>query len=125
MTGREWSPRVSGLTNRYSSLSGWEVILLGIFVLGGNVVTALVFSVLWAWFVVPLGVVSISIWHMMGLLTLWESLTYHLRKDEGKRAFRDLLVEKVIGEKLLGPIFLLAALYPIHCLMTGVWPWTK
>lgn len=45
---------------------------------------AWVMAQLWAWFMVPLGVVSIGMAHTLGLSTLFGMYTYHLTRTEVK-----------------------------------------
>ena len=66
----------------------WSFILLFIV---ASCLEGLVLSYLWEWFVVPLGMKSVSILHAVGLCVLLDFITYHYydykRSEEAGFAF--------------------------------------
>lgn len=61
------------------------LIFLGglVFIMGMSVFSGFVLSILWGWFAVPLGIMSISIPHAIGISVLISSITQQI--DSRKR----------------------------------------
>ena len=77
-----------------------------------GVLTGIVFSSLWIWFVVPLGYPQISIFHALGLTTLISILRFDSAKPTSSDSIKEALLKPVIA---LGGSWLFGFLW--HSLM--------
>jgi|LauGreDrversion4_2_1035121.scaffolds.fasta_scaffold64605_4 hypothetical protein len=77
-----------------------------------GVLTGIVFSSLWGWFVVPLGYPQISIFHALGLTTLISILRFDPAKPTPSDSIKEALLKPVIA---LGTAWLFGFLW--HSLM--------
>ncbi len=77
-----------------------------------GVLTGIVLSSLWGWFVVPLGYPQISIFHALGLTTLISILRFDSVKQTTPDGIKDALLKPVIA---LGTAWLSGFLW--HSLM--------
>ena len=69
-----------------------------------------VLSILWAWFVVPLGVIAVSVPHAVGLSILITMLTLHKTEDK----------DRTTEEKIAA--YVMVVIYPLMSLFFG-WIW--
>ena len=60
-------------------------------------------SILWGWFLVPLGLQAISITTAIGISMIFTFLTHHSSKNDDSKDFRELMV-KMVGACLLKPM---------------------
>lgn len=94
-------------------------ILLVALVLPSILWRGFVIAKLWAWFVVPLGVVEISAWHAAGLsgLIAWvaDSTAYRNAKDDKKTAGEQFAY--ACGMALLAPLLAWAMGAVVHAFM--------
>jgi hypothetical protein len=74
-----------------------------------------VFSVLWGWFVVPLGVVAIGVAHAIGLTTVFGFLTTHLTHYQRKQS--DNPFGDALGRMLVVPFLVLFFAWIVHLFM--------
>ena len=74
-----------------------------------------VLSVMWSWFMVPIGVAEIGVAHACGVSTIVAMLTYRKHKDDDDtdHARRNLALAALV------PLFLLGFAWVYHSLMGG------
>lgn len=75
----------------------WKIVLM--FVSG--IYKAYVMSLLWVWFIVPLGAPSLNMWHMYGLIVMYGSMFMKLPpKDEEVYSSGEILAVSVVATSL-------------------------
>jgi hypothetical protein len=79
------------------------------------IIRGLVFSILWTWFVVPLGVMSIGIAHAIGISSTVGFLTMHLSNSKIKNS--DNPFGDALGQMLFTPFLVLFLAWIIHLFM--------
>ena len=75
-----------------------------------------VLSVMWAWFIVPLGAVSIGVWHAFGISVLVDLLTFKQpqeKVDDSKRPSPGVR----IATSLFVPLIVLGFGWAAHAMM--------
>jgi len=88
----------------------WFVLLLFPLIL----LQGWVFSVMWGWFVVPLGAPAVGAWHAAGLTSIWTLLTYKAKERNHTHSFlARVAVQACIYMAILGIAWV------IHKLMGG------
>jgi len=50
------------------------------------ILKAYILSSIWGWFIVPLGVVQISVSHALGISVFWSILTFSYKKSDDKES---------------------------------------
>jgi hypothetical protein len=66
------------MNSKAATAASWALLALILL----TALRAWVLTVLWGWFVVPLGVPAIDAWHAFGLSLLMELFTYRRSKDD-------------------------------------------
>lgn len=65
-------------------------------VFGVGLVHAVVFSYLWLWFIVPLGMVPVSILHSWGIIVILGLVNREFKTDDNKGTAEDLLIDGLV-----------------------------
>ncbi|RZK29216.1 MAG: hypothetical protein EOO61_20945 [Hymenobacter sp.] len=79
------------------------------------IIRGFVFSILWGWFVVPLGVVAIGVAHAIGLAAVFGFLTTHLSHYQRKES--DNPFGEALGRMLVVPFLVLFFAWIVHLFM--------
>lgn len=81
-----------------------------------SVVSAWMYSLLWAWFAVPFGVRPISIPHWIGICVFIQFMTQAVRtKDQRDMSMKDSIIESL--SVLAGRLLMMAVAYGAHLWM--------
>lgn len=100
------------------------VLLLIVFVFSMGVLGGIVVKLLWGWFIVPLGVPGLSLFHAMGIMLLVGFLTYRKADQEIELKTKDKLDEalarvlSLLGERIMLVVFTISLGYLLHLLMS-------
>jgi uncharacterized integral membrane protein len=100
------------------------VLLFVVLIFGMSVLGGITIKLLWGWFVTPLGVPGLSLFHAMGLVLLVGFLTYRKADHENELKTKDKLDEalarvlSLLGERIMLVAFTISFGYLFHLLMS-------
>lgn len=75
------------------------------------------FTIVWSWFIVPLGVVPIGMAHAFGISLVFKTMFQHSAKNKNDGWTEEERDAYNIGVAFLGPLLTLAFSYIAHRLM--------